>query len=354
MILLNDTWINTSSGPLLIRAGDQPSDPAVIAGLSSYGGILWPATDPVVLAAANLVVKYRSRAADERWSSDTMLAAASQSMLSGSAGVSQNGAARTVRLATAAALAANTFLAVAGGADTITINATGTLTVDGVLTALGDRILVANEGTATHNGIYTVTTAGATGVAAVLTRATDSQASISFLAGMEVYTGPEGTSNANATFQLVTTPPIVLDTTSLTYVKTASALEGAGALATFTKAAADGAASTATAETIIGMIGPSSGGNVGTVFFVPAAALTADNSNNAVITVFKRTAGGAAVQVAAATTNVAGTGSWTQWKPVSIPVTAAAVSASDALTYTITKNGTGVVVPAGQLNVYAS
>ncbi len=74
----------------------------------------------------------------------------------------------SVQEATAAALPTNTYLS-----GVITVTATGTLTVDGILTALGDRVLVKNEATGANNGIYTVTTAGATGVQAVLTRATD-------------------------------------------------------------------------------------------------------------------------------------------------------------------------------------
>jgi hypothetical protein len=74
----------------------------------------------------------------------------------------------SVLLATAAALPANTYLA-----GVITITATGTLTVDGTVTALNDRILVKDESAQLENGIYKVTTAGAIGVAAVLTRSTD-------------------------------------------------------------------------------------------------------------------------------------------------------------------------------------
>lgn len=65
---------------------------------------------------------------------------------------------------------------------TLTATSTGTLTIDGHLTALGDVILVKNE-TSTNqpnNGLYTVTTAGASGVAYVLTRSVDMDASAQF------------------------------------------------------------------------------------------------------------------------------------------------------------------------------
>jgi hypothetical protein len=57
---------------------------------------------------------------------------------------------------------------------TFTITATGALVIDGYTTVLNDRVLLKNQTTASQNGIYKVTTAGASGVSAVLTRATDS------------------------------------------------------------------------------------------------------------------------------------------------------------------------------------
>jgi hypothetical protein len=60
----------------------------------------------------------------------------------------------------------------------ITITATGAFILDGITTALNDRVLLKDQTTATQNGIYTITTAGTTGVSAVLTRATDMNNSI--------------------------------------------------------------------------------------------------------------------------------------------------------------------------------
>lgn len=53
--------------------------------------------------------------------------------------------------------------------------ATGTLTIDSVLTVLNDRILLTGQTLAYQNGLYYVSQAGATGVAAILTRAGDMQ-----------------------------------------------------------------------------------------------------------------------------------------------------------------------------------
>lgn len=72
-----------------------------------------------------------------------------------------------VRLAAAAALPAYSY-----AAGVITFTATGSQSVDGIATVLGDSILNPNAGT--DGGIYAVTTKGASGVAEVWTRRTDS------------------------------------------------------------------------------------------------------------------------------------------------------------------------------------
>lgn len=110
----------------------------------------------------------------------------------------------TARLATAAALPANTYVSAGCTADTITINATGTLTVDGVLTALNDRILVKNEATSANDGLYKVTTAGAVGVAAVLTRTSDMNTNAEF-PGAAIFIA-QGTSNGGTGWMLKADP----------------------------------------------------------------------------------------------------------------------------------------------------
>lgn len=120
----------------------------------------------------------------------------------------------------------------------------------------------------------------------------------------------------------------------------------------WTKSAADGMASTATAETVIGCT--PYGLPVGTKFaLVPAAALTANDTNFANINIAKRTAGGAATTIATfQTTITGGTGNWTQWSPVTVDSTVAA-AAADAITVAITKTAGGVVVPAAVINLFA-
>jgi YD repeat-containing protein len=89
------------------------------------------------------------------------------------------------RVATVAALPTNTYSnGSSGDGATLTATATGVLTVDGAALAAGDRVLVKNEGTASHNGLYKVTTAGATGVAYVLTRDTEMNSGTEFAAAV--------------------------------------------------------------------------------------------------------------------------------------------------------------------------
>jgi hypothetical protein len=87
----------------------------------------------------------------------------------------------------------------------LTLNATGVLTVDGVAMPAGARILVKDQSTKLHNGLYTVTTAGATGVAAVLTRTDDASDEFSpALYGGSIFYVQLGSSNAGKQFVQLT------------------------------------------------------------------------------------------------------------------------------------------------------
>jgi hypothetical protein len=71
---------------------------------------------------------------------------------------------QSVRLATAAALPANTYTnGTSGVGATLTANANGALSVDGVAVAVGNRILVKNEAAGANNGVYVVTDTGSSG-----------------------------------------------------------------------------------------------------------------------------------------------------------------------------------------------
>lgn len=121
------------------------------------------------------------------------------------------------------------------------------------------------------------------------------------------------------------------------------------------KPAADGAASTATAEVPM-FHAPVKTLVVKSVRFIPAAALTADSTNFATITVRKRTATGADGGVVASRTTAlvaaGGSGDWVAFRSVLFNLgTALTMSLGESLTVAITKSGTGVVVPAGVLRV---
>jgi hypothetical protein len=121
---------------------------------------------------------------------------------------------------------------------------------------------------------------------------------------------------------------------------------------TWEKAAADGAAATTTAESTI-IRAPFALG-VFAAYYVPAAALTADNTNFATITIAKRDVNGAnSVTLATVTTQITGSGNWTAFKPVPIPLQSTAVNlaAGEVLTVTIGKSGSGVVVPIGMVHL---
>lgn len=123
----------------------------------------------------------------------------------------------SVRLATAAALAANTA-AGSGVGKTLTADANGALTVDGTAVVLNDRILVKDEGGGTDadNGLYTVTQVGDGSNPWILTRAVDADEDAEVTAGLFVVI-EEGTANADSAWLLTTNNPITVDTTALTF-----------------------------------------------------------------------------------------------------------------------------------------
>jgi hypothetical protein len=124
----------------------------------------------------------------------------------------------SVRLATTAALPANTY-----SAGVLTASANAALTVDGVAVAAGDRILVKNEATAANNGIYVVTNAGSGAVAYVLTRSSDANANsgtgnAAINSGAFVFV-EVGTNLQATAWEMITAAPITIGTTGLTWAQ---------------------------------------------------------------------------------------------------------------------------------------
>src|SRR3990172_657946 len=119
----------------------------------------------------------------------------------------------SVRLATAAALPANTRTG-----NVLTASANGALTVDSVAVALNDRILVKDEAAGANNGLYYITATGDAGNPYTLTRTTDADASSEVTAGLYTFAS-EGTANADSGWVLTTNDPITLNTTSLSFTQ---------------------------------------------------------------------------------------------------------------------------------------
>ena len=118
----------------------------------------------------------------------------------------------TVRLATTAALAANTRTG-----NTLLADANGALAnIDGVAPVVGNRILVKDEATGANRGIYSVTSLGSAGTKWQFDRVPDMDDSAEVVSGLLVFVA-EGTLNGSTTWRLTTADPITLNTTALTF-----------------------------------------------------------------------------------------------------------------------------------------
>lgn len=124
-----------------------------------------------------------------------------------------------VNMTTSTALAANTYAnGTAGVGATLTGNSNGALgTIDGIAPSVGLRILVKNEATAAHNGIYTVTQVGDASHPYILTRATDFDTAAEMLVGSIIPTLPEGSLRGKSIFVFTTDGTITVGTTGLTF-----------------------------------------------------------------------------------------------------------------------------------------
>ncbi len=119
------------------------------------------------------------------------------------------------------------------GTGVLTFTATGIYQPDGTTVSAGQKVLLKNQASRQDNGVYAVTTAGAVGVATVLTRLTDVEgdaATWADMVGQFVIVGPVGTSNADTVWLSDATPGGTLNTTNLDYVKI-QGFDAAGAAA---------------------------------------------------------------------------------------------------------------------------
>lgn len=132
----------------------------------------------------------------------------------------------SVSVATTTALPASTYNNGSSGVGaTLTGNAASVLTIDGQDIVLNDRILVKDESTATHNGIYICTTAGTVSVAYVLTRTSDMDLGSQVKGAFTFVVG--GTINANSGFVVTGSGPFTIGTTDIVWTQ----FSGAGSIA---------------------------------------------------------------------------------------------------------------------------
>jgi|GEM_PF-3083857 len=181
---------------------------------------------------------------------------------------------QTATVATTGALASYTYNnGTSGVGATITYSATGAITIDGHVLALGDTVLVKNEATSANNGLYCVTTAGATGVALVLTRATDMDQPAEF-SGAFLPVGNVGTTNANSLWLCNPSGTVTVGTTAIPFTQ----LNGATDLIAGTGVSISGntiaISNSYTGQTSITTLGTITTGTWGTGAIIGGATMT--------------------------------------------------------------------------------
>lgn len=131
----------------------------------------------------------------------------------------------SARVATTGALAGTYANGSAGSGATFTLTATGVLTIDGIATALNNRILVNAQASTFQNGVYYVSTAGALGVQAVLTRVVDWCTSSQIEQG-DFIAIVEGTTNGLTLWEMVSATPLTVGTDAITFSNMTGAVAG--------------------------------------------------------------------------------------------------------------------------------
>jgi len=130
---------------------------------------------------------------------------------------------QSVRLATVAALPANTYNnGTSGVGATLTANANGALSVDGVAVVATNRILVKNEVTQANNGVYTVTQVGDGSTPYILTRATDFDSAgsgVDQIDAGDFFLVTAGSTLANTSWVQQTPLPITVGTTAIVFLQ---------------------------------------------------------------------------------------------------------------------------------------
>ena len=137
----------------------------------------------------------------------------------------------SVRVATTAALTVTYSNGSSGVGATLTNAGTqAAITIDSIVLAVGDRVLVKNQATASQNGIYTVTNVGSASTNWVLTRSIDAETSTELTGGAFTFV-EEGTTNGDNGFVCTTDGAVTIGTTSINWVQFSGAgqiIAGAG------------------------------------------------------------------------------------------------------------------------------
>jgi len=121
-----------------------------------------------------------------------------------------------VKEAVLAATTANLAGTYNNAGQTLTLGSAGELSIDGIaIAASGTRVLIKDQSTGSENGIYEATTVGASGVAAVFTRAADFNSSSEADAGSFCFVLSGSTNGGKQFVQTVQSP--TLDTTALVF-----------------------------------------------------------------------------------------------------------------------------------------
>ena len=184
------------------------------------------------------------------------------------------------RCATVSALSAN-YTAVGRGR--LTAVANGAISIDGVSLELADRVLVKNQSTTTHNGVYVVIVIGDEATPYQLERSLDFYSSVQPISNAFVFI-TEGTTNINSGWLLQGTVELI-DTDVVSFTKFSASLNAGDALNI-----TGGAYNVAYDDTTIGVNGSDqlaikapvdiAYGGTGAISFSAGSRLIASNSSN--------------------------------------------------------------------------
>lgn len=135
----------------------------------------------------------------------------------------------SARVATNANLSATYANGTNGVGATLTATSNGALVIDGYTVAVGDRVLVKNQTTASQNGIYVASSIGGATSSYVLTRAADADTGGELNAGALLWVEVGGDGGSKLWVLTTTTTPVVIGTTALSFTQFGAQAQALGA-----------------------------------------------------------------------------------------------------------------------------